>query len=526
MKGKKSLRTRIYDAFTSMVALPVSLLSPGRAAMYRHHRNLYRTYVAGDLTGPNRNFRPVAKSADADIKRGIKTIVARCRDQAQNNPFIAGNIRRICINVVRRGIRPQFQFRDQDGRLDAGVNQKWEQLFGRWARYAAMAGQDSYWSLQRLGLAHLWFDGEFFIHRVWDTSITGVVPLRLELLERDHRDTSVDGELDNGNIARQGIELDPNTGMAVAYHLFREHPGDYQYGSRMQDSVRIPADDIIHVYEKQRISQSSGVPWIVAIVMEAFDLEDYRSFERIGAKLAAAFGIFVKSSYPDIGPGFGIQPGANGSEGSGWPTSWDDMPDYIEPGRIQGLPYGTDVAIASHNRPGNQYAPYVRESRQTQSVGMGMSYEAAANDYAGASYSSARAGSLEERLSYQGQQFLLGEKMNDQIAAWFIEAAWMAGLNPSPMHNFRFDPYPYLEAVNHNNPGWTWVDPLKDGKASELKIENTLSSRRREAAGQGYDWDELVDELTDEELKLARLYELRAKNKQLMEMPSATNTVQ
>ncbi len=525
--NKTTIRTKVYDAVTALVALPVSLLSPGRAAMYRHYRNMYRTFVAGELTGANQNFSPVSKSADAEIKRGLKTIIGRCRDQAQNNPYITGNIRRITNNVVRRGIRPQFQFRNNEDKLDTNTNRKWEKLFTRWGRYSSVDGHDSYWSQQKLGLAHMWFDGEFFIHRVWDTSIPGVVPLRLELLERDHLDTSIDGVLDNGNIARQGIEQDPETGKAIAFYLFPNHPGDYQQSAFMQDARRIPAEDIIHVYEKQRISQSMGVPWIVSIVMEAFDLEDYRSFERIGAKLAAAFGIFVKTNYPDMGsPGLGVQSGSTATTPGEWPTNWDSMPDYIEPGRIQTLPYGTDISMASHNRPGNQYEPYVKESRRSQSVGLGMSYEASANDYSDASYSSARSGSLEERLSYQGQQMFMEEKMCDKVVAWFIEAAWIAGLNPSPMPNFRFDPYPYLESVSHQAPGWTWVDPLKDGKASELKIEQVLSTRRREAAAQGHDWEELLTDAMDEETKLTPLLVLRAENQRLMEAANATDTVQ
>jgi len=497
---------RVYDAATALVAGTISVFSPGRAAQYRLHRDIYRSYVAGEKSGANANFRPRPKSADADIRRGIKLIIGRCRDQAQNNPYISGSIRRICNNAIRRGIKPQFRFMAGD-RLDTNANRAWEKMFGRWARYADVTGHDSFWALQRLALAHMWFDGEFFVHRTWDTSINGVVPLRLELLERDHLDTSIHGELNNGNIAKNGIEIDPSTGKPVAYHLFPVHPGDTTPGAITQDSVRVPAEDIIHVFDRQRISQTTGVPWIVAIVMESYDLEDYRAYERIGAKLAAAFGLFVKSSYPELaGGGIGQQPGTQNSD--------DSLPDYIEPGRIQTLPPGTDITIASHNRPGTQYEPYVKESRRAQSVGAGISYESYANDYTDASYAAARSGALEERLSYSGMQFFINEKLNDRVAAWFVEASWLAGMNPSPLDNFRFDPYPYLEAVTHQDPGWTWVDPLKDGKASQLKIQEVLSTRRREAAAQGYDWDDLLDEAIDEERRLGPLIELRRKNEE------------
>jgi len=511
-----TLGQKLFDAVTALGAGLLSPFSPGRAFRYRHGRDAYRSYVAGETSGPNQNFRPRTRSADAEIKRGIKFIVARCRDQAQNNPSIRGAIRRITNNVIRRGIKPQFQFRDARGKMDSATNIAWERLFARWARYSDLTGKLSYWRQQRLGLSQMWSDGEFFIHRSFDTSIPGVVPLRLELIERDHLDLTVDGIQANGNLARQGKEFNER-GQCVAYHLYRNHPGDYQAGIAGQRSVRYEAADIIDVYDRERISQTMGVSWLVAVVMESFNLEEFRDYVKIAAKLETAFALFIKSMGPDLGhPGIGLQqvPGQAGA--SEWPTTWQDMPDYIEPGRIQSLPFGTEIVSPGRSTPGTQYEPFVKESRRTQSAGLGMSYEAYANDHSDASYSSTRSGSLEERLSYGGMQLFINEEMNDRVCAWFVEAAWMAGLNPQPMPDFRFNPWPYLEAVSQQDPGWTWVDPLKDGQASKLKVENVLSTRRREAAAQGADFDELLEESMEEEALLTPLYEQRAKNQKIL----------
>ncbi|NCD13693.1 MAG: phage portal protein [Bacteroidia bacterium] len=474
-----------------------------------------RDYAAGATAGPNQNFRPRPRSADFDIRRAVANIVGRCRDQAKNNPSISGAIKRIVNNVVRFGIRPQFQFRS-DGRIDIAANRAWEALFSRWARYADLTGKKSYWKMQRLGLAQVWPDGGFFLHRTWSKkSIPGVPDLRIEMLERDHLDRTVDGTLPNGNQARGGREFDDD-GQVIAYHLFRNHPGDYQAGRSGLHSERIPASEIIDVWDQDWISQTMPVPWLAAVVIEAYNLAEFRDYSMIAAKLETAFGMFIKSNYPDLGhPGLGLQQVPGQAAASEWPTTWADMPDYIEPGRIQSIPFGTDIVFPSNTRPGPQYEPFVRESRRQQAVGLGMSYEAYAADYTAASYSSARSGSLEERLSYQGMQFFLDEEMNQKVAAWFIEAAWLAGLNPTPMPGFRFDPYPYLEAVTPQNPGWSWVDPYKDGQASELKIKNALSNHRREAAGQGIDFDENLDELIAIEQRLLELDQIRAERAKL-----------
>ena len=261
-----------------------------------------------------------------------------------------------------------------------------------------------------------------------------------------------------------------------------------------------------------------GMAWLAAVVMESFDLEDYRAYERIGAKLAAAFGVFVKNNNPGaLNPlsGIGAAPGT--SLDGEWPVNWGKgMPDYIEPGRIQALPWNTDIVIASHSRPGTQYEPYTKESRRTQSTGLGMSYEAFANDYTDASYSSARSGSLEERLSYKGMQFFLSERMLDQIVRWFIESSWISGVAPHRMSDFSINPYPHLESFVQLNPGWLWVDPRNDTQASAQRIEKVLSSHQREMLPQGASFDDVLEEAMDEETKLTPLYELRAKNARLL----------
>ncbi len=508
-------RRRAYDAVTALVGGTIGLFSPARASFYRYGREVYRTFAAGELSGPNKNWRPRNKSGDAEIKRAAKWLTARARDLVQNNGYISGAIDKICNNVVRRGIRPQAAFTKKDGTLDTALNEKTEKLWRRWSRYADIAGHDSVPAIQRLVLRHMWSDGRFLIHRVWDNSLKGIVPLRLEMIECDLLDTRVDGPLPNGNIGRRGIEVDPETSRPVAYHVLNSHPGDYLYLGAFGESRRIDAADIIHVYDRQRASQTSGVSWLASIVMEAYDLGEYKSFERIGAKLAAAFGIFVKTAFPDSpGAGIGIPGGSPATIDTG--VGWNQLPDYIDPGRIQKLPFGADIKIAEHNRPGTQYEPYVRDSVRGMSTGIGMSYESFSNDRSNSSYSSGRDGSLENRLSYGGQQFFLNEKLNNKLWAWFIEAAWMAGMLPE-LRDYRFDPLPYHEAVTWQNPGWTWVDPLKDSKAADQGISNVTTTRTRISAQQGEDWSEVLTEAVREEEMLTKLYELRASNQKKLE---------
>lgn len=513
----KTISRKIYDSYTSLVGGALSLLAPARAAGFVYGRQMYRSYAAGETLDADKNFRPRLRSGDADVKRAYKLVAARCRDQAENNSLISGSIDRICNNVVRSGILPKFQFRTRDGKFDQNTNTAWRTLFTRWSRYCDITGHDSYGALQRLGLRHMWIDGQYLIHRVYDTSRPGIVPLRLEFLEFDQLDAMVDGVQANGNVARKGIEYDRTTARPLFYHLLDSHPGDYLALGRRATSRRIPAADICHVWDRKRISQHSGISWMAAVVMESYRMEDFRHITQDGARLQATFAGFLKSAYPGFQLGGGLGLGGQSAPMKPGETGAATAPTEIKSGIIQGLPTGTDVTFASPSQPGNNYEPFVKDSQRWQSVGMGMSFEAFANNYTDSSYASARSGSLEERLGYRGTQQFLEEGPNQTVVGWFIEAAYLAGLNPQAMPGYSADPDSYHELAVGQFPGWGWVDPNNDARAAEKLIDLSLDTHRNQAAQRGNDWDSTIDELLDEEIRLLELAELRAKRKALEE---------
>jgi capsid protein len=188
---------------------------------------------------------------------------------------------------------------------------------------------------------------------------------------------------------------------------------------------------------------------------------------------------------------------------------------------IQKLPPGTEVKMQAPTHPGANYEPFIKDSQRGQSVKLGMSFEAFANNYTDSSYASARSGSLEERLSYRSQQQFVEEKINRHVMAWYIEAAYLSGLAPVAMPGYAREPHKYHEMAEGQFPGWGWVDPQNDANAAEKLIELKIDTRRNQAAQRGLDWDEVVDEQLDEELRMIELAEARLKRKQLDEVEDA-----
>ena len=66
-------------------------------------------------------------------------------------------------------------------------------------------------------------------------------------------------------------------------------------------------------------------------------------------------------------------------------------------------------------------------------------------------------------------------------------------------------PYSQLERINKPEflgRRWAWVDPYKDIQAANDAINNGLSTRTKELKRQGYDFDDIIDELARENQKL------------------------
>jgi len=480
-----SIADLTYRALTRIVSGAVSLFSPAAAARYRVARDCYRaySYQAAAPSGPNSQWRPRRQPADVEIRREHETIVARCRDMVRNDPHVRGGVRRIVDNVVRQGIRLQFRAQQKNGKPRRRLNDEVERHWRRFVRAADVSGHSTFYGLQRLILRHLWTDGGVIVHRVF--SPTGVFPLQLEVIELDMLDTSLDGtESSSGNPIIRGIEMDRATGRPVAYRILASHPGgDW----RLPKSRRISARDIIHVYDRDRASQHSGIPLMASVVAEMYDLSEFRANTRISSRLASAFSVFVKSQYPEM---------VGGENPLFGDTATDALPDYIEAGRIQRLPFGTEIQVAKSDYPGDSYEPYVDSALRAGSVGFGMSFEAFSNNYTDSSYASARSGALEERMGYQGQQGLLNDTLNAGVARWFFEALYLSGAVAMP--GYAADPESYLDRVVWQNPGWAWVDPRADAQAAQVELENHITTRRNIAAQRGHDWEEIAGELAAE----------------------------
>jgi lambda family phage portal protein len=422
-------------------------------------------------------------SADAAMRGRLSALRSRCRDLERNNEWARGFLRTLENNVVgEAGISLQMRIREigRDGteRFDEIANDRIENAWWQWGRKGkcTICGRHSWRDVQRIVVRSLGRDGEILLRKIRQRD-----GLRLQIIEADLLDENANFIASNGNEVRFGVEIDGNRAV-VAYHLLGRHPGDMDFQSNAGSRVRIPAEDILHLFLSERPDQSRGIPWLVASMTRLKMLDGYAEAELVAARTGAAkMGFFTKNT-PD-----------------GWDGEIDgegNLSMDASPGTIEELPPGVDFKSWSSDHPNSGYGDFVKSGLRGVASSLGISYNTLSSDLEGVNYSSIRAGLIEEREVWKAIQRFLIEHMCEDIFSEWLSLELLSGRLGLPYEKkWKFD------VPEFQGRRWSWVDPKKDMEAAILGIRSGQTSLRQVIAQQGGDiYDVLRSQKADTEL--------------------------
>lgn len=438
--------------------------------------HLARGYDGAARGRRTEGWRAGGSSADAEIGVAGPLLRERMRDLVRNNPHAAKAVAALVNNIVGGGIMP----RSASG--DAALDRRVDALFERWSAECDADGQLDFYGLQTLVCREMIEAGEVLVRRRPRRPDDGlVVPLQLQVIEADLLDAGRNGAAGAGRIV-QGVEFDA-LGRRRAYWLHAEHPGDnWTPTALLQGSRPVAAQDIAHVYEKQR-TQVRGVPWGAPVIRSLRDLADYEVAEIVRKKTEACVTAIV---FGDDEAQQGIAPAVVDADGN--------RVEQFEPGLIAYARGGKDIRFNQPAATGG-YGEYKRASLQTIAAGFRVPYELLTGDLSQVNYSSIRAGLVEFRRQIDAVQWQLFIPMFcAPVWRWFTEAAWAAGQIPTPAVPVEWSP-PKFEAV----------DPYKDAMANLIAIRSGTMTLAEAIARQGRNPDAVLAEIAATNAKLDAL---------------------
>jgi lambda family phage portal protein len=431
-------------------------------------------------------------SRDQKLWTDLRKLRSRSRELADNDPTAAKFLSLCEANVVgKHGVRfqPKVKNLRGDGLADA-LN---KQIKDEWRLWCAkgvctMDGKQSFDELERLLIRTAAMDGEFLvIHKVTNANPWGYAIQRMDMDQLDH--TFFLEQTTRGTEIRMGVEVDKFM-RPVAYHIWNRHPNEWS--ARPLDRVRVPAEDVVHGFRMDSAMQTRGVPWMAPAMFQMNMLRGYMEAEVTAARVGACqMGIVM----PKDGAGEYTAETRN-ADGS--------IEMEATPGGFLSLGAGQDFKEFKPEHPSTAFSPFVKEVKRGIAASLGVSYNSLAEDLEGVNFSSIRAGLLNERDMWRVRQKWLIESFHKPVFKRWLECAVLSGRINLGVRDIDS----VADQCAWHPRGWPWVDPLKDQQASAMGVQNGFTTRSRLLGEQGYDLEDTLEELADEE-KLIEKYGLK-----------------
>jgi lambda family phage portal protein len=377
------------------------------------------------------------------------------------------------------GDGPSVRSRHPTETIRRGLEAAWNDQF--WAK-ADIEGGDLCQFLGRVVRSFV-TPGEAFVRML--TTPRG--ELRLQLLSPEQIDPSVNRELEGGGRIVAGVEIGPN-GERRAYWVLPDAPDAWSV--MIGPAVRVPADDICHIYEPRTPGQVRGVSWLSPVATRLRELDSLEDAALAKAKTTALLAGFIT----DL-------------EGT---SDTDDLASgdlSLEPGMLRRLPAGQSIQFS----PTSDMAglnDLVKHMARTIGAGSGVPYAILTGDLSDTNYSSGKLG-LEafKRRCLAIRASLLGTRFLDRVWARFATLEVLSGRLQAP--GFAMDPEPYY-AATWLWPQWASLEPYREARADVELLRAGVRSREEIIASRGRDPVEVNSEIAADPFQQALMAQATA----------------
>jgi lambda family phage portal protein len=460
----------------NLIDWAVGLINP-RAGLVRQHyrRELARAYEAASTKDGWKPRRPGA-SPNADHQADGNALRVKARSLYQNVPYITSGMDARVAHAVGHGIGVNFT-----GAAAATRNKAWR----KWKKRCDMSGASTFDGLQKQAWLTWDVDGEVLCRlRTRDTGRPGVPPLMLQMLEVEWLDTTRDRAPDNGNQIINGIEYD-SQGVKVGYWLWDQHPGDTTLRRTLRnESRRVPAAEIIHLFDPKRAQQSRGITRMHSAITRTRDFSIYEDAERARKNLEARLSVIVTQDASAM-----AQPDAEANRD---PTSTDL--GTLSSGGITSVGASGLTVVEPKAMPG--YVETAKWEVHLISAGCGFTYEMATGDMREANFTQGRMRMMAFYREVEQLQWLTFIPMFiERVAEAFVEAG---ALNNQWSRDAEWD-------VECSPPRREYIQPDQEVRADLAEISGGLNSISGKLRARGDDPDKVFKQIASDIDQLKKL---------------------
>jgi lambda family phage portal protein len=444
-----------------------------RLAMEQVGRIRQRLYDGAGGGRRTEGWLTSGSDANSEVLAGGPMLRQRARDLVRNNPWAPSVVSRYASFIA--GMKPKA--RVVGGPDPAATAKAAERLWSDWGRWADADGVTNMRGLERLAVRGLVTDGEVLALRVPRRNDgTLPAPIQVRLIEVDHLDAGKDAAVTQaGGKIIGGIEMGA-AGEAVAYHLTKDHPGGLYQQS--YTPLRVPASEVLHVFDPLRAEQKRGVSWLAPAVTRFADMRLLDEAEIVKKQVEACLALIISTPDPEM------LITAKAGEQDPRRDAWNRMIEGFSPGMVAYTAPGEQATVVNPSATGLNNDYYITQLHAICAA-VGIPYELGTGDLSRVSFISGRLGLIPFYLRVDEiRDTVTVPMLMDEVWDWLVEAAQVAGLLPR-------DAEIVADWMAPERPS---LQPLEDEQARELRIRSGVDTLFSASTRMGRDFDALMDE--------------------------------
>ncbi|MDM9555650.1 phage portal protein [Pseudomonas asiatica] len=424
-------------------------------------------------TGPNSLIMPA-----------LRNLRSRSRAAVRNDPYAANIIDKRVSNLIGTGITPQPRL------LDKALRKAMQVLWEDWVDESDADERTDFYGQQALVARTVEQSGECFVRLRPRRLEDGLaVPLQVQCLAPEFVPHDKFEVTRSGNVIRAGIEFN-SIGRRVAYWCYRNHPSDKtSLNAGYNPLVRVPAEQMLHIFEPLEPGQLRGVPRLAPILKRLRSLDNYDDAVLFRQEVANLFAGFVRKPAPE-GPGHPPMDMLTGAPVVHDRDAFTPMV-ALEPGTMQELGPGEQVEFSDPPDGGNNYPDFMRQQLMAAAAGAGLPYELMTGDMRDVNDRAIRVVLTEFRRRLEQLQFqVYVHQLCRPVRAAWMDMAVLAGALELDDYMLRRREYLRTRWVPQ---GWAYIHPVQDVQSRMLEVGAGFASRTEMCLRSGTD-AEVVDE--------------------------------
>ena len=371
------------------------------------------------------------------------------RYEVANNTYAKGIVLTLANDTIGTGPRLQMLTENKE------ANTKIETAFNAWAKEIGLAEKLRTMKMSRT------VDGESFAVIINNDKLKHDIQLDIQVIEADLVRSS---DFTTNENEEDGIVFDDNRN-PIQYKVLKHHPND---NKSFDNKVHIvDAENMLHLYRKDRAMQSRGVSEIMSALPLFANLRRYTLAVVACAETAANFSAVLHTDHPHP------ETGAVNVK----PMETIDL----ERNMMLTLPNGWKMSQLEAKQPIADYVEFKNSILNEIARCLNMPFNIAAGNSSSYNYASGR---LDHQTYYKAievdQDFITTKVLDKIFSLWLYEYSLSSGM---------FDMGD--NAITHK---WFWdgtehVDPTKDANARDTDLANLSTNYAIAYARQGRDWE-------------------------------------